>query len=660
MEQRKLSVFLTITTLLLDVNGYSNNPADSLEYLLQTTIKPSQKLEILLKITESKHNAGDHHCLIYAEDAVTLADSLKNKEKIADANYLSGLAWKLCGDNSTSIVKLYNAIEIYKELNLLNKYASTLREIGETYRANGNYPSSMYYLTKALEIQLERADTLELSKTYNRLAALNYEIFFNRDLYQGFIRSENPTKQEIFSIITSNQKLKQCFDSTMQFIAISNEYARRFNLSDIITSNKILLGAQYSAIFETAKADSILTEALELIEHEKNYKDMPLVYYNFARIRLNQKKFDGAIEYCKEALKIAQKNDTRIYTLLSAVLLSELYQKVNNPAEAIKYFKLAQDEITYFYKNDLDLRIITLQNKRELERQKSSLTLQATRIRLLTLLFGSIFILISIFFIIIYSKNTKLKKLNTELKEKNKTIAQQNSELTVLNSEKDKLFSIVAHDLKGPLGTFLSITDLIVEDLQKKKLDRIHLLSSNLQLAANHLYSLLENLLGWSVIQRNAIKFSPEQINLKNFVENSTVMCTDGAVKKGINVIYKIPPTLSAKADTHMLQTVIRNLISNAIKFTPENGQITVSASTKNENSVEICITDTGIGMNQEIIDGLFTLNGTICRTGTNREPSTGLGLILCKEFLEKMGGTISVESDEGKGSTFRISLPSC
>jgi Signal transduction histidine kinase len=151
------------------------------------------------------------------------------------------------------------------------------------------------------------------------------------------------------------------------------------------------------------------------------------------------------------------------------------------------------------------------------------------------------------------------------------------------------------------------------------------------------------------VIQRNAIKFSPEQINLKNFVENSTVMCTDGAVKKGINVIYKIPPTLSAKADTHMLQTVIRNLISNAIKFTPENGQITVSASTKNENSVEICITDTGIGMNQEIIDGLFTLNGTICRTGTNREPSTGLGLILCKEFLEKMGGTISVESDEGK-----------
>jgi hypothetical protein len=117
---------------------------------------------------------------------------------------------------------------------------------------------------------------------------------------------------------------------------------------------------------------------------------------------------------------------------------------------------------------------------------------------LLTLLFGSIFILISIFFIIIYSKNTKLKKLNTELKEKNKTIAQQNSELTVLNSEKDKLFSIVAHDLKGPLGTFLSITDLIVEDLQKKKLDRIHLLSSNLQLAANHLYSLLENLLGWS------------------------------------------------------------------------------------------------------------------------------------------------------------------
>ena len=206
-------------------------------------------------------------------------------------------------------------------------------------------------------------------------------------------------------------------------------------------------------------------------------------------------------------------------------------------------------------------------------------------------------------------------------------------------------------------STFVSINDLILEEIEKKRIEKVKLLSGNLQIVSYHIYGLLENLLDWSRIQRNSIEYNPKPVKLDRLIEESVQLVSDGAKRKGINLTINTIENLEIVTDPNMVQTILRNLASNAIKYTHEGGTVKVSAKLKGD-LVLICVEDTGIGMSPEIIDGLFKLNGSSNRLGTDHEPSTGLGLILCNEFIEKMGGEINIESEPGKGSKFSVSLP--
>lgn len=630
---------------------------DSLEYLLLKTSNPEHQLEILLKIGERKLIRGDHNCINYTERAIVLADSLNFREKIAESKYLSGLAWRLCGDNSTSIIRLFNAADIFNEMKQQNKYASALREVGETYRANGNHLNSLEFLKTALQVQIELDDSAELSKTYNRLAAVNYEVIFYRDDYLKITKSNNPTVTAVKNVIERDTELKSCIDSTIQYIDLSDSYAQKLNQKETILSNRIIRGALYSAIFDFEKADSTLNLALLQARSAKNDAEESLILYNYGRLKLNQVKYDEAIEYLLKAYGLAKKTDTKIYKLITSQLLGELYQKVNKPLDAIKFMNISQNEISYFYKNDLGLRVNALQYQHELDKHKANLLLQATKTRYLVYFFAYILTLFALFTIVIYIKNKKLKKLNLQLERKSHTISIQNSELVTLNAEKDKFFSIIAHDLRGPLGTFVSIMDIMTEELRKNRIDKVQLLADNLQIVAYHLYGLLENLLDWSKIQRNAIIYTPRDIDLLRFIQDSTMIMLDSALNKKVKIEYHIPENIAIKTDPHMLQTIVRNLTTNAIKFTHEGGMVRITAESK-EKLVVISVEDTGIGMDSEMIGKLFTLNNEANRLGTNHEPSSGLGLLLCKDFVEKMGGSITVESEVDKGSRFKINLP--
>jgi len=643
--------------LLLTIPCVALCDTDSLENLLQKKLGPRQRLDILINIAKAKHHEGDRHCLIYAEDALMLADSIKDVERIAEANHISGLSWKLCGDNSTAILKLYHAAENYKVQNMQQKYSIVLADIGETYRANGNHSISIEYLRSALTIQKELADSQNLAITYNRLAASNYEVFISQPSYQKFVKGANQGYEEIQRILETDIPLKQCLDSTLNFIENSEQIAKKLALYEIVISNNTILGATYAAIFEFNKADSILNFALEMILRNKVEKEIPLIYYNFARLRMYEKRYEEAINFSLQAFDLAQKNETKIYRLLSSYLLGELYQKVENYPAAIKYMNIAHEEISYYYKNDLGLRINALQFQNELDKKESNLVLQRTKTKYLIHFVMYISIIFILFFASILLKNKKLKKLNLQLERKSHTIALQNEELKILNAEKDKFFSIIAHDLKGPLGTFVSINDLILEEIEKKRIEKVKLLSGNLQIVSYHIYGLLENLLDWSRIQRNSIQFNPKPVRLNRLIEESVQLVSDGAKRKGINLTINTIENLEIVTDPNMVQTILRNLASNAIKYTSEGGTVTVSAKLKDDKAL-ICVEDTGIGMSPEIIDGLFKLNGSSNRLGTDQEPSTGLGLILCKEFVEKMGGEINIESETGKGSKFSVTLP--
>jgi len=176
--------------------------------------------------------------------------------------------------------------------------------------------------------------------------------------------------------------------------------------------------------------------------------------------------------------------------------------------------------------------------------------------------------------------------------------------------------------------------------------------------SATNLFQLLENLLEWSRSQRGLIKFEPETFSLKPMTVESMHILMDTAHKKGVGFSFNIPDDVEVYADEYMLASILRNLVFNAVKFSLKGGTVTIAAKTVPGNSVEISVSDTGIGMSSTMVEDLFRLDVQTNRKGTDGEPSTGLGLLLCKDFIEKHGGKIWVESEEGKGSTFRFTLP--
>ena len=253
-----------------------------------------------------------------------------------------------------------------------------------------------------------------------------------------------------------------------------------------------------------------------------------------------------------------------------------------------------------------------------------------------------------------------IARVNTHFKLHQQSIElqKQKKELKELNETKDKFFSIVAHDLRGPFNGFLGFTQLLAEQYSGLDQSKIQKMAVAMRDSAASLFRLLENLLEWSRMQKGLIGFNPDLTNLVSVVSGIMRPVMDSARKKEIAISVEIPSGMVVFADEYMLASIIRNLASNAVKFTRKGGNIAISAATAPDNFVEITVADNGIGMNSTMVDGLFRLDVKTNREGTDGEPSSGLGLILCKDFIEKHGGKIWAESEKGKGSTFRFTLP--
>ena len=247
----------------------------------------------------------------------------------------------------------------------------------------------------------------------------------------------------------------------------------------------------------------------------------------------------------------------------------------------------------------------------------------------------------------------------TERKKAESKIKTANDELSKLIAEKDKFFSIISHDLRSPFNGFLGLTQIMVEELPTLTMSEIQSYAVSLRDSATRLFRLLENLLNWARMQQGLIPFYPEKIHLLSKVEESLAFMQESAKIKRIEITTDIPFKLYVFTDSNALQTVIRNLISNAVKFTPKDGKVKITAHETAAKTVELSIMDSGIGMSSAMIEDLFRLDTRTTRNGTEGEPSTGLGLLLCKEFIEKHNGKLWVESKEGEGSTFYFSVPS-
>ncbi len=254
---------------------------------------------------------------------------------------------------------------------------------------------------------------------------------------------------------------------------------------------------------------------------------------------------------------------------------------------------------------------------------------------------------------------TERKRAELALRESEEEIIKRNEELSKINAEKDKFFSIIAHDLKSPFQGLLGLTGLIAngdEDFTKEEL-----LQNGKEMfeTASIVFKLLENLLEWAQMQKGSVSFSPKELDLSTCIVQNIVVLKQRAIQKGIVLLNKVSDNEKVYADEKMVDTILRNLLSNAIKFTRREGEVIVTTKKNDTEMLEVSIHDTGIGMSEKNIERLFRIEEKVSSKGTDGELSTGLGLLLCKEFVEKNGGNIWVESELGKGSTFYFTLRS-
>ncbi|MCM2302111.1 MAG: HAMP domain-containing histidine kinase [Flavobacteriaceae bacterium] len=243
--------------------------------------------------------------------------------------------------------------------------------------------------------------------------------------------------------------------------------------------------------------------------------------------------------------------------------------------------------------------------------------------------------------------------LENTLKELNNA----NTQLEALNATKNKFFSIIAHDLRNPFTSLIGFSDLLVTNAPDYSIQKIQKFALNIHNVSKNTFELLENLLTWSRLQTANITPQIVDVELHEVINDVFNLCHPIAVSKKINLILQLDTAVNLKADRQMLQTVLRNLITNSLKFTHEDGIVTISTQNK-ENETLIIVSDTGIGIKREYLDKLFSIDCELSMDGTAKEKGTGLGLILCKEFVEKQNGIIWVESELGKGSSFKFTIP--
>jgi signal transduction histidine kinase len=255
----------------------------------------------------------------------------------------------------------------------------------------------------------------------------------------------------------------------------------------------------------------------------------------------------------------------------------------------------------------------------------------------------------------------ELQKLNVELDQKVKMrtseLEMYATELKELNATKDKFFGIIAHDLRNPLSSLIGASELLINYVNQLDRDNILNISMLLHGSAQQGYALLENLLEWSMTQTGKLEFFTQKMILNEVIKDTVSIFKTQATNKNIDLQCKINGILEAEFDKNLISSVVRNLLSNAIKFTPKNGKVLIQAHKVRDN-IEISIKDSGIGIPENIGNNIFRIDVKYTREGTEQEKGTGLGLLLCREFIERHGGKIWVESKLGEGSEFKFTLP--
>lgn len=670
---RKLLVLLVcVSPFLL----FGMSETDSLKQVLSTA-NGEEKVNSLLDLQEGCP-PGDSVCQLgYIREAIREAKQLNRPGLVAKALFRQGEVY-------FNFAEFHRAIECYRLSMEYFQKAGDSSLIGELFNDIG---LSYYYLSeyeKAIESQIEAVKNFEqngneadlariyinMGMVYNRLtdydSALGYyrkaavisrkinhpdrmgnsfnglgTVFFNsgqldsaKVYYHQALKWFNVSKnRERLGAVINNLGNIYLVEGDSLTIGLAY-YQQAFSIYEELGNqrNKVFvmegMGGTYSALGNQKKALELLTDGLRLaLENNYGYYIIHLFYQDISVVFERMGKIEPAFESYKN-YKIYLDSMRQEERLFQAAAIEKKYEFSKNEALISKL------------NTEKELAMIQIEKDRAFRNL-------------------GVFAILILLIIVTYVSfaNFQRRRINRQLTQKNAQIEAHKNELEQLNASKNKFFSIIAHDLKNPLHTVLGYSFLLHHEYDRFGDSERKRYAKDIYSSTNNIFRLLQNLLDWSRAQTGRLVYEPVSFELSTLIEKINLLLKPVADEKNISITNRVSSPVQVYAMPMMVETVVRNLISNAIKFTPDGGRIEISHRCSGPTTI-ISVSDTGIGLSKQELDQLFEIDSKIRKKGTKNEDGSGLGLILCKEFIMLNKGRIWAESEKAQGSTFKFTIP--
>ncbi len=623
-------------------NIYAQDRAhiDSLAQKVHTMPNDTAKVLVLGELCWLNRLRDADQAIRYGLEGIDLATRL---------NYLNGQAnlWNKLGvvyrhvENFPEALKAYdNALKAAQQTNNLTEMAHAYNNMGHAYRWQGQYEMQLDYATRALEIFEKLGDKRGI----------------------GFALTG-----AIIATIELNQ-----YEQALAFAERSYQLRSEFGQNIETMVALMYIGKVHARMGHFKEAKSYLKRAINMYE-TNGYENSTFGYQTLAETYVQEGKLDSALYYARQGLEHSTSQKVLRDMMHDSRLVADIYSQKNDFVNAFRYLDLSYAYRDSVQREDNDRAIANhslRQKQQELELlekdrhlQEEELMHQKARIRWIALTLSALLLMVLLVALVINYNRKKLKNAYTQLQEANEEIQAQKEalerqavDLQHSNASKDKLFSIIGHDLRSPVAGLRSFLDLMAD--KTLTLEEVNELSPMLNKGVINLSETLENLLQWSQTQLNGIKAKPTVFSVGETVERNFDLFRDLAGTKSI-VLENSTEDHEVLADEDQVKLVLRNLVNNAIKFTPAGGKVSIGSRVQAGSAfVTIDVADTGVGISQEKLDRLFNLDTRFSNYGTEGEKGTGIGLMLCKEMVENNGGHLTVKSIEGKGSVFSFTLP--
>ncbi len=598
----------------------SQPKADSLVAVLEhLSVKDTSRLQILAFIA---YNQNDPQLkLEYAERLMDAAREREDLKYLHHAYLHQGQAYRMMGDFEIAIYALFKALDYAEKIGFEKGIAGSNTALADVYSLIGNSSNAVQYYKKSIDY-LRLHDSTLLA---NALLNLGDE-YYRSKMYNAAL---------------------ECFEeSKLIYEHLGNDPAGlAYNLGNI--------GLVYAEIDQLDQAEENVQKSLLQLKALDDHYGMAIFLSYLAEIYRDKGLLTEAKVLTDSSMQLATKFGLKSEIRDNSLRLADIYAMSADYETAYKFhqqYVAIKDSIT---NDDIYTRIENLKSAFELASKQNEvdlLTIEKKNQQLILTATVALAIVLTILALVIFSNYRSKTRINQILEEQKKS-------LESLNHTKDKYFSIISHDLRGPVSSFFGISRMIKYLIEKKDTKQLLEVADDVDQSVERMSNLLDNLLTWAMQQQEKIPINSEKLSVHDIVSQSIEPLSNLAKGKNITLIKEVPDDLILFADKNTTMTTIRNLVSNALKFTQEGGEVRISAFEVTD-FIEIHIQDTGVGIPKEKLEKLFNISETKSTYGTSGEKGLGLGLQLVYEFVGLNNGNVNVESQLGKGTTFIVRLP--